>query len=284
MDNILDGKATAGYFDEKMLTRIAKLKEKNVIPDLAVIMVGDNSASEIYVRNKKRRAEKLGFNFEEILLPDSISESELLKEIDKLNNRDDIDGFIVQLPLPKYINEDTIVNAVNPAKDVDGFAPYNVGKLYMNDPQQVPATAKGIMLLLEKYDIDVDGKNVVIVGRSNIVGRPVASLMLNAHATVTVTHSHTKNLSEVTRQADILIVAIGRSEFITADFVKEGAVVVDVGMNRVDGKLTGDVKFDEVSPKASLITPVPGGVGPMTITGLMYQTIQIAERRANAEG
>ncbi|MDO1605558.1 tetrahydrofolate dehydrogenase/cyclohydrolase catalytic domain-containing protein [Lactobacillus sp. YT155] len=284
MDNILDGKATASYFDEEMLTRIAKLKEKDITPGLAVIMVGDNSASEIYVRNKKRRAEKLGFNFEEILLLDSISESELLSEIDKLNNRDDIDGFIVQLPLPKHINEDTIVNAVNPAKDVDGFAPYNVGKLYMNDPQQVPATAKGIMLLLEKYKIDVDGKNVVIVGRSNIVGRPVASLMLNAHATVTITHSHTKNLSEVTRQADILIVAIGRSEFITADFVKDGAVVVDVGMNRVDGKLTGDVKFDEVSPKASLITPVPGGVGPMTITGLMYQTIQIAERRANAKG
>ncbi|GKQ42553.1 bifunctional protein FolD [Companilactobacillus sp. RD055328] len=283
MDKILDGKNTAIQYDEEMVQTIASLKQDNVTPGLAVIMVGNNSASEIYVRNKKRRAEKLGFNFEEIKLPESISEDELLNEVNKLNQRDDIDGFIVQLPLPEHISEEKIVNAVNADKDVDGFAPYNVGKLFMNDPKQVPATAKGIMLLLEKYNVELDGKNVVIVGRSNIVGRPVAALMLNANATVTVTHSHTKNLSEVTKQADILIVAIGKSEFITSDYIKSGAVVIDVGMNRVDGKLSGDVDFDSAIKQASLITPVPGGVGPMTITGLMYQTIEIAKKRANAK-
>ncbi|MGR3741644.1 bifunctional 5,10-methylenetetrahydrofolate dehydrogenase/5,10-methenyltetrahydrofolate cyclohydrolase [Companilactobacillus sp. DQM5] len=283
MDNILDGKKTAAEIDEELIKRIALLKEKNVVPGLSVIMVGNDSASEIYVRNKKKRAQKLGINFNEVILPETVSEEDLLKEIDKLNNSDEIDGFIVQLPLPSHISEEKIVNAVKPEKDVDGFAPYNFGKLYMNDPKQVPATARGIMLLLNQYNINVDGKNVVIVGRSNIVGRPVAALMLNANATVTIAHSHTKNLKEITKKADILIVAIGQSEFITSDYIKEGAVVVDVGMDRVDGKLTGDIKFDEVSKHASLITPVPGGVGPMTITGLMYQTISIAEKRANAK-
>lgn len=283
MDKILNGKETAQEYDEEMLKMVSELKQAGVTPGLAVIMVGNNGASEVYVRNKKRRAEKLGFNFEEVLLPETISEDDLLNEVNKLNNRNDIDGFIVQLPLPEHINEDKIVNAVNKDKDVDGFAPYNVGKLFMNDPEQIPATAKGIMLLLEKYNINLDGKRVVIVGRSNIVGRPVAALMLNANATVTIAHSHTKNLSKITQEADILVVAIGKGKFITADYVKENAVVVDVGMNRIDGKLAGDVDFDEVIKKASLVTPVPGGVGPMTITGLMYQTINIARKRANAK-
>lgn len=283
MSEILDGKKTAAIFDKKLTQEIIQLKEKNIIPGLAVIMVGNNSASEIYVRNKRRRAKNIGINFEEINLPDTISENDLLAEVEKLNNREDIDGFIVQLPLPAHISEERIVNAVRPEKDVDGFAPYNVGKLYMNDQNRVPATAKGIMLLLEQYNIDIDGKNVVIVGRSNIVGRPVAAMMLNANATVTIAHSHTKNLAEITKKADILIVAIGQGEFITADYVKAGAVVVDVGMNRVNDKLTGDVNFDEVSVKTSWITPVPGGVGPMTITGLLYQTVNIAKERINGQ-
>lgn len=283
MVEILDGKKTAAYFDEKLTQEVIDLKEKGVVPGLAVIMVGNNSASEVYVRNKKRRAKNIGINFEEIILPESITEKELLKEIDKLNNREEIDGFIVQLPLPEHISEENIINAVHPDKDVDGFAPYNVGKLYMNDPIRVPATAKGIMLLLKQYNINVDGKNVVIVGRSNIVGRPVAAMMLNANATVTITHTHTKNLSDFTKNADILVVAIGQGEYITADYVKDGAVVIDVGMNRVNGKLTGDVKFDEVSKKASFITPVPGGIGPMTITGLVYQTVDIAKERLNGQ-
>lgn len=283
MSKILDGKKTAAFFDEKLTQEVLDLKEKGVVPGLAVIMVGNNSASEIYVRNKKRRAKNIGINFEEIILPESITEKELLQEIDNLNNRKEIDGFIVQLPLPEHISEENIINAVHPDKDVDGFAPYNVGKLYMNDPIRVPATAKGIMLLLKQYNINVDGKNVVVVGRSNIVGRPVAAMMLNANATVTIAHSHTKNLSEITKKADILVVAIGQGEYITADYVKEGAVVIDVGMNRVNDKLTGDVKFDEVSKKASFITPVPGGIGPMTITGLVYQTVDIAKERLNGQ-
>lgn len=283
MSEILDGKKTAAFFDEKLTQEVLDLKEKGVVPGLAVIMVGNNSASEIYVRNKKRRAKNIGINFEEIILPESITEKELLQEIDNLNNRKEIDGFIVQLPLPEHISEENIINAVHPDKDVDGFAPYNVGKLYMNDPIRVPATAKGIMLLLKQYNINVDGKNVVVVGRSNIVGRPVAAMMLNANATVTIAHSHTKNLSEITKNADILVVAIGQGEYITADYVKEGAVVIDVGMNRVNDKLTGDVKFDEVSKKASFITPVPGGIGPMTITGLVYQTVDIAKERLNGQ-
>lgn len=281
MTKLLDGKLTAATYDDKMIQEITDLKKQGIVPGLAVIMVGNNPASEVYVKNKKRRAEKLGIHYEQVNLPELISEEELLQEVNKLNNRVDIDGFIVQLPLPNHISEEKIVNAVNPDKDVDGFSPYNVGKLFMNEEKRVPATAKGIMLILNKYNIDLDGKNVVIIGRSNIVGRPVAAMMLNANATVTVTHSHTKNLKEITNKADILIVAIGKGKFITKDYIKDNAIVVDVGMNRIDGKLVGDVDFDDVFEKASYVTPVPGGVGPMTITGLMDQTIAIAKERAN---
>lgn len=279
---LLEGKKVAAALDDSMIKRVADLKKKGVTPGLAVVLVGENSASAVYVRNKKRRAEKLGIDFTLIHFDESVTETELLEKIDELNNDQAIDGFLVQLPLPDHIDEDKINEAISPSKDVDGFTPISVGNLWIGTPLTKPATASGILMMLDHYNVDLDGKNVVIVGRSNIVGKPTAALMLDRNATVTITHSHTKNLKEITSKADVLVVAIGRAKFITSDYVKDQAIVIDVGMDRDEaGKLCGDVDFDDVSAKASMMTPVPGGVGPMTITALVDQVIELAEGRAN---
>ncbi|WP_119326029.1 tetrahydrofolate dehydrogenase/cyclohydrolase catalytic domain-containing protein [Companilactobacillus musae] len=279
---LLEGKKVAAALDETMTQRVADLKKKGVTPGLAVILVGDNSASAVYVRNKKRRAEKLGINFQLIHFDTTVSEEELLNKIDELNHNTAIDGFIVQLPVPDHIDEDKVIEAIDPHKDVDGFTPISVGNLWIGTPLTKPATASGILMMLDHYNVDLDGKNVVIVGRSNIVGKPTAALMLDRNATVTITHSHTKNLKEITSKADVLVVAIGKAKFITQEYVKDQAIVVDVGMDRDEnGKLCGDVDFDDVKEKASMMTPVPGGVGPMTITALVDQVIELAEGRVN---
>ncbi|KRL68376.1 bifunctional methylenetetrahydrofolate dehydrogenase/methenyltetrahydrofolate cyclohydrolase [Companilactobacillus versmoldensis] len=279
---LLDGKKVASAQDEKMAQRVAAVKEKGVTPGIAVILVGDNSASAVYVRNKQRRAEKLGMNSQLIHFEAGVTEKELLDKIAELNNDPQVDGFLVQLPLPDTIDEDRVINAIDSSKDVDGFAPDNVGHLWIGEPHTKPATAAGILTMLDYYDVDLDGKNVVIIGRSNIVGKPVAAMMLAKNATVTIAHSHTKNLKELTKTADVLVVAIGKAKFVTKDYIKDGAVVIDVGMDRDEnGKLCGDVDFDDVKDTASMITPVPGGVGPMTITALMEQVIELAEDRAN---
>ncbi|KAE9562849.1 bifunctional 5,10-methylenetetrahydrofolate dehydrogenase/5,10-methenyltetrahydrofolate cyclohydrolase [Companilactobacillus kimchii] len=280
--NLLEGKKVATALDETMTKRVQVLKEKGVTPGLAVILVGDNSASAVYVRNKKRRAEKLGIDFQLIHFDATVTEQELLNKIDELNNDPAIDGFIVQLPVPDHIDEDKVIEAISPAKDVDGFTPISVGNLWIGTPLTKPATASGILMMLDYYNVDLDGKNVVIVGRSNIVGKPTAALMLDRNATVTITHSHTKNLKEITSKADVLVVAIGQAKFIKKDYVKDQAIVIDVGMDRDEnGKLCGDVDFEDVKDHVSMITPVPGGVGPMTITALVDQVIELAEGRAN---
>jgi len=279
---LLEGKKVAKALDETMTKRVAELKSQGITPGLAVILVGDNSASAVYVRNKKRRAEKLGINFQLIHFDTTVTEAELLEKIDELNNDTAIDGFIVQLPVPDHIDEDKVIEAISPAKDVDGFTSISVGNLWIGTPLTKPATASGILMMLDYYNVDLDGKNVVIVGRSNIVGKPTAALMLDRNATVTITHSHTKNLKEITSKADVLVVAIGQAKYINQDYVKDQAIVIDVGMDRDEnGKLCGDVDFDDVKQKASMMTPVPGGVGPMTITALVDQVIELAEGRAN---
>ncbi|WP_119317919.1 bifunctional 5,10-methylenetetrahydrofolate dehydrogenase/5,10-methenyltetrahydrofolate cyclohydrolase [Companilactobacillus formosensis] len=279
---LLEGKKVAQALDETMTKRVEELKKKGVTPGLAVILVGDNSASAVYVRNKKRRAEKLGIDFQLIHFDATVTETELLKKIDELNHDENVDGFIVQLPVPDHIDEDKVIEAIDPRKDVDGFTPISVGNLWIGTPLTKPATASGILMMLDHYNVDLDGKNVVIVGRSNIVGKPTAALMLDRNATVTITHSHTKNLKEITSKADVLVVAIGKAKFITKEYVKDQAIVVDVGMDRDEnGKLCGDVDFDDVKQKAAMMTPVPGGVGPMTITALVDQVIELAEGRAN---
>ena len=260
------------------------------MPGLAVILVGDDPASQVYVRNKGKKCEELGMRSETIVLPAETSEEELLSRIDALNNDPAIHGFLVQLPLPKHIDEDKVIQAIDPDKDVDGFHPVNVGNMLIGKPGFLPATPAGVQQMLIRSGIETAGKHVVVVGRSNIVGKPMASLMVQrgADATVTVVHSRTKDLASITRQADILIVAIGKARFITADMVKDGAVVIDVGTNRIEdpthpkgSRLVGDVDFDEVSKKASAITPVPGGVGPMTICMLMANTVKAAENAAS---
>ena len=279
---LLEGKKVAQALDETMTKRVEELKKKGVTPGLAVILVGDNSASAVYVRNKKRRAEKLGIDFQLIHFDATVTEDELLQKIDELNHDEKVDGFIVQLPVPDHIDEDKVIEAIDPRKDVDGFTPISVGNLWIGTPLTKPATASGILMMLDHYNVDLDGKNVVIVGRSNIVGKPTAALMLDRNATVTITHSHTKNLKEITSKADVLVVAIGKAKFITKEYVKDQAIVVDVGMDRDEnGKLCGDVDFDDVKQKAAMMTPVPGGVGPITITALVDQVIELAEGRAN---
>lgn len=280
MTTIIDGKALAQKMQAALAEKVAKLKaEKGIVPGLVVILVGDNPASQVYVRNKERSAIAAGFKSETVRLSDSTSEEELLELINKYNADDSFHGILVQLPLPAHINDKRILLAIDPKKDVDGFHPMNTGHLWNGRPQMVPCTPAGIMEMLREYDVELEGKNAVIIGRSNIVGKPMAQLLLDKNATVTLTHSRTRHLAEVCRRADVLIVAIGQGHFVTKDFVKEGAVVIDVGMNRDDnGKLIGDVRYDEVAPLASMITPVPGGVGPMTITMLMEQTYQAALR------
>ena len=268
---LLDGKTLANDILDKLSL---KVKQLDTAPNLVVIQVGDDLASSVYVRNKERTAERVGINSETVKLSKHITQDELLEIIDKYNNDSLVNGILVQLPLPKHIDEQVILEAISPMKDVDGFHPLNVGKLNIGQKQMIPSTPAGIMELLKANHIELEGKHVVIVGRSNIVGKPLAHLLLEANATVTVAHSRTKNLKQLTKMADILVVAIGQPELITKDYVKTGAVVIDVGINRTESGLKGDVNFNNVKSKVAAITPVPGGVGPMTIAMLMNQTYQ----------
>ena len=277
---IIDGKLISGQIKDELREKTALLKEKGIEVTLAVILVGEDPASQVYVRNKKKACEYIGFRSLSYELPTETTQDELLKLIDELNGRKDVDGILVQMPLPKHIDEKTVINAISPSKDVDGFHPMNVGALCIGEKGFVSCTPAGVIQLLKRGcdgKIDIAGKECVIVGRSNIVGKPMSLLMLRENATVTIAHSRTKNLEEVCKRADILIAAVGKAGMITKDYVKEGAVVIDVGINRgEDGKLCGDVKFDEVSEIASAITPVPGGVGPMTIAMLMNNCYEAA--------
>lgn len=281
MAKIIDGKQIAKEVRAEIAAECAELKKKGIVPGLAVVIVGTDPASQVYVRNKKKACEEVGFRSEVFELPEETTEEELLALVKKLNEDVNIHGILVQLPLPKHLDDEVIIANIDPKKDVDAFHPSNVGKIMIGNYDFLPCTPAGVMVLLEKSGIDVSGKECVVVGRSNIVGKPQAMLLLHANGTVTICHSRTKDLAEVTRRADILVVAIGKADFITGDMVKDGAVVIDVGMNRkADGKLTGDVDFATVEPKASYITPVPGGVGPMTITMLLRNTLTSAKKHA----
>ena len=274
MYKIIDGKAVSAYVKEQVKNEVAELAKNGSVPALAVIIVGDDPASKVYVGNKKKACEMTGMRSVEYALPAETTEEELLELIGKLNNDKEINGILCQLPVPKHINEDKIIDAIAPEKDVDGFSAVNVGKIWLGKYEISPCTPMGVIELLDYYDIPLEGKNCVIVGRSNIVGKPMAALLLERNATVTVCHSRTKDLAAFTKNADVIVAAVGRANFITADMVKEGAVVIDVGINRLEtGKLCGDVDFENVKEKASYITPVPGGCGPMTIAVLMKNTL-----------
>lgn len=271
---LLDGKKTAQELELKLKEKIVSLKEEyGRAPKLAVVLVGDNPASLSYVKSKEKACTRTGIVGVTIKHPETISEADLIKVIHELNSDDSIDGFIVQLPLPKHINEQTILNEVSPSKDVDGLSLLNAGKMMNRQSGLVPATPKGVMMLLDHYKINLRGLHAVVVGRSNIVGAPMAKLLLNADATVTITHRYTPDLAFYTKQADLIVVATGIVNLIKEDMVKKGAIVVDVGINRVGGKIVGDVDFEKVKEKASYITPVPGGVGPMTISALIHNTM-----------
>lgn len=276
MTQILDGKKLRDKILEELKVKIDRFEKK---PTLVVILVGDNPASKIYVNNKKKTAEKLGINSEIINYPSNVSEKEILDKIEELNNDENVTAILVQLPLPEHISKENIMNKISPSKDVDGFTPYNFGKLFSGEiPSVYPCTPKGILLLLDEYGIALDGQHVVVVGRSNIVGRPLAQMLLNRNATVTVCHSYTKNLAQITKTADILISAVGKN-IIEGEMLKSGCVVVDVGIFKDnDGKTRGDVDFENASKVASYITPVPGGVGPMTIASLMLNTVELFEK------
>lgn len=274
MPQIIDGKLISTQIKDELKEQVAKMKEEGKSVALAVIIVGEDPASKVYVNNKKKACEYIGINSISYELPESTTQEELLKLIDELNNREDVNGILVQLPVPKHIDENMIIHAISPDKDVDGFHAQNVGRLCIGQKGYVSCTPAGIIQLLKRSGIEIQGKECVIVGRSNIVGKPMALLMLQENATVTVCHSRTKDLKEITKRADILIVAIGKPKMITGEYVKEGAVVIDVGIHRMaDNKLCGDVDYDDVAPKCSAITPVPGGVGPMTIAMLMNNCV-----------
>lgn len=291
MPILIDGKKTSEQIKSEIAARVAEIKaEGGKIPHLAAILVGHDGASQTYVNAKVKACEQVGFDSTLVRLEDTISEEELLKVVEDINQNPSIDGLIVQLPLPKHISVEKVTNKIRPEKDVDGFTPANVGRMTLGWPAYVAATPYGIVELLKRYEIETAGKHCVVIGRSHIVGSPMSILMARngypGNCTVTLTHSRTKNLEEITRTADILIVALGKPEFVNADMVKEGAVVIDVGIHRIDDpskksgfKLLGDVKFDEVAAKASAITPVPGGVGPMTIASLLYNTLLAAEKK-----
>ena len=280
MSTVINGRELADQMQAEIQKDVEKMTQQGIQPGLVVLLVGENPASQTYVRNKERAAATLGILSKVEKLPETISEEELLAEIDKYNQDSRFHGILVQLPLPKHIDEEKILLAIDPKKDVDGFHPMNLGRLFVGKPEMIPCTPYGIMKMFEAYDIDLTGKRAVVIGRSNIVGKPMAQLLLMKNATVTIAHSKTEHLAEVAKEADILVVAIGRGHFVTKEFVKPGAVVIDVGMNRnQEGKLIGDVAFDEVSEIASYITPVPKGVGPMTITMLMYQTVEAAKKQ-----
>ena len=283
MAKIIDGKLVSKKVREEVAQEVTVLKEKGIVPGLAVIIVGDDPASRVYVNNKKKACADVGFYSEEYALPAETTMEQLLEVIDVLNNREDINGILCQLPLPKHLDEKAVIDYIDAKKDVDAFSPVNVGKIMIGDYDFLPCTPAGVMELLKHYEIEVEGKECVVIGRSNIVGKPMSMLLLHKNGTVTTCHSRTKDLKEVCKRADILVAAVGIAEFVTADMVKDGAVVIDVGMNRKDGKLCGDVNFDEVSEKASFITPVPGGVGPMTIGMLMKNTLKAAKLHNNID-
>ena len=278
MAQIIDGKAISKQVREEIAAKVASFREKyGCAPGLAVVIVGNDPASQVYVRNKKRGCEEVGFYSESYELPENTTQEDLISLIEKLNNDAKIHGILVQLPLPKHLDETEVLLKIKPEKDVDAFHPYNVGKIMIGNHDLLPCTPAGVMVLLERSGVEVRGKKCVVIGRSNIVGKPMAMLLLHAHGTVTICHSRTQNLADICREADILVASIGKPEFVKGDMVKEGAVVVDVGINRLEnGKLVGDVAFAEVEPKASYITPVPGGVGPMTITMLLKNTLTAA--------
>lgn len=282
MAKIIDGKAISKQIREEIAAETAAFAEKNGFkPGLAVVIVGEDPASQVYVRNKRKACDEVGFYSESYELPAETTQEELEALVDKLNNDDAIHGILVQLPLPKHLDETRVLLKIDPNKDVDAFHPYNVGKIMIGDYSFLPCTPAGVMALIERSGIDVCGKKCVVIGRSNIVGKPMAMLLLHSHGTVTICHSRTKDLAAICNEADILVAAIGKADFVGADMIKEGAVVIDVGMNRkADGKLTGDVNFAEAEPLASYITPVPGGVGPMTITMLMQNTLTAAKNKA----
>lgn len=278
MAQIIDGKAVSAKVKEAVRKEAEELKKQGVEIGLAVVIVGNNSASRVYVNNKKKACEEVGFNSYEYALPEETTEAELLELVEKLNNDDKVNGILVQLPLPEQINENAVINAIRPEKDVDAFHPQNVGHIMIGDFSFLPCTPAGVMELISETGVDVCGKKCVVIGRSNIVGKPMAMLLLHKHGTVTICHSRTKNLAEICAEADILVAAVGKAKFVTPDMVKEGAVVIDVGMNRDEnGKLCGDVDYDACFDKAGYITPVPGGVGPMTIAMLMKNTLTAAK-------
>lgn len=280
MYNLIDGKEVSTYIKNSVKSKVDALRSNGKEITLAVIIVGNDPASRVYVNNKKKACEYVGFRSLEYALDEQTSEQELLELIDRLNKDKSVNGILCQLPVPEHIDEEKVIGRISPEKDVDGFSKINVGKLWVGDYDLAACTPMGVMELLKYYNIDVNGKNCVIIGRSNIVGKPMAALLLEKNGTVTICHSRTKNLSEITSQADILVAAVGRAGFVTADMVKEGAVVIDVGINRnAEGKLCGDVDFDGVKDKTSYITPVPGGCGPMTIAMLMKNTLVAAEKQ-----
>ena len=274
MYSLIDGKAISTMIKEELREKVTALKEQGIVPCLAVILVGEDPASTVYVNNKKKACEFIGIRSLSYELPENTTQEELMDLIDRLNQDDSVNGILVQLPLPGHLDEDAVIKGISPKKDVDGFHPQSVGALCIGQKGFVSCTPAGIIELLKRSNVEIEGKECVIIGRSNIVGKPMSLLMLRENATVTVTHSRTRNLKEVTKRADILIVAIGKPRMITAEYVKEGAVVIDVGIHRLEGKkLCGDVDFDDVAPHTTAITPVPGGVGPMTIAMLMKNCV-----------
>jgi len=278
MYKVISGKEVSLSVKQRVAEEVKELKEKGVETSLAVILVGEDPASKVYVNNKKKACEFCGIRSLEYLLPEDATEEELLSLVQKLNDDESVNGILCQLPLPKHFDEQKVINLIKPEKDVDAFHPENVGHIMIGDYNFLPCTPAGIMEMLKSENISLDGKHCVIIGRSNIVGKPMAMLMLKENATVTVCHSHTKNLKEIVKQADVVVAAVGRAKFVTADMIKDGAVIVDVGINRgEDGKLYGDVDYDACCEKSSYITPVPGGVGPMTIATLMQNTVTAAK-------
>ncbi|WP_159722108.1 bifunctional methylenetetrahydrofolate dehydrogenase/methenyltetrahydrofolate cyclohydrolase [Enterococcus sp. CSURQ0835] len=284
MGTIINGKELAEKLQQQTASEVKALEAQGIRPGLVVLLVGEEGPSQIYVKNKQLAAERIGLRSKVMRYPADVSELELLEAIETFNDDPAYHGILVQLPLPKHIDEEKVLLAIDPHKDVDGFHPLNLGRLFAGVPETIPCTPYGIMKMFEAYEIELAGKRALIIGRSNIVGKPMAHLLLAADATVTIAHSKTKNLAALAREADILVVAIGQGNFVTQEFIKPGAVVIDVGMNRdANGKLQGDVNFAEVEPLASFITPVPRGVGPMTITMLMQQTVEACRRQELGE-
>lgn len=282
MAKLISGKEVSAKVKDEVREETAELVKKGIKPGLAVVIVGNDPASRVYVNSKKKACEEVGFSSFEYALPEETTQEELLELVEKLNNDGSVDGILCQLPLPKQIDENAVINAIRPDKDVDAFHPFNVGKIMIGDFAFLPCTPAGVMELIDSTGVDISGKSCVVIGRSNIVGKPMSMLLLHRNGTVTICHSRTKNLAEICRNADILVAAVGKANFVTADMVKDGAIVIDVGMNRLEnGKLCGDVDFENVEKKAGYITPVPGGVGPMTIAMLMKNTLTAAKMHNN---